>query len=233
MPQKPKPKLRTKSRAKARKKGATISKIDKLEIGKSLGFPRTKTVMLKYVDHCRLNGSLGTILFNDYGANSVYDPDITGSGHQPFGLDQQFLFYNHAFVKSSAIKVRIPPKYIASGPNYEPFVVGIYLSDDSANYLDWRTIAETNRGTHLITSAQMNGQVQELIAKFDHKKFFNGRPNGANEFLNSDIAGPSETAIYKVYAQDARLSGNTVDITLEIEILYEVEFTEPKDLAGS
>lgn len=67
---------------------------------------------------------LSTIIYqtqNVFSGNSLYDPDVTGSGVQPYGFDQLCpVFYNNYNVKASKITVypSVAPSYVTSFPPY-------------------------------------------------------------------------------------------------------------------
>jgi len=71
------------------------------------GFRALKyTTKLNYYDAFQLStgaGSVGTYVFS---ANGLYDPNITGTGHQPMPFDQLMLSYEHYCVLKSRITVR-------------------------------------------------------------------------------------------------------------------------------
>jgi len=43
---------------------------------------------------------------NAFSLNSLYDPDITGVGHQPYGFDQMAALYSNYIVESASIQAR-------------------------------------------------------------------------------------------------------------------------------
>lgn len=57
----------------------------------SFPVPNMINVKLKYNDLFTYNGSVVDQVFN---MNSLFDPDRTGTGHQPYGFDQLANFYN-------------------------------------------------------------------------------------------------------------------------------------------
>lgn len=72
-------------------------------------FPNTKLVRHKYCDVVPLV-SLGAGLIQRYQwrANSTYDPDYTGVGHQPMFRDEMAAQYNYYTVLSARLIVTIP-----------------------------------------------------------------------------------------------------------------------------
>lgn len=80
---------------------------------KSLGaFPPRKTVALRYVDTVALNPGAGGTAVQVFRANSIYDPDYTGAGHQPMFYDNYANIYgrykvNYATITMIALSSKI------------------------------------------------------------------------------------------------------------------------------
>lgn len=75
------------------------------------GFPNTKTVALRYVTTQAINTSSSNTV-RVFRANSIFDPDFTGGGHQPMYRDQYALIYddyrvNYATITMVAINTHI------------------------------------------------------------------------------------------------------------------------------
>eukprot|EP01083_Nonionella_stella_P137797 419284_1 len=51
------------------------------------GPPMSDTQILRYVDQVTITPVAGTVGFHTFRANSIYDPDYTGVGHQPLNHD--------------------------------------------------------------------------------------------------------------------------------------------------
>lgn len=58
-------------------------------------FPARSMKRMRYSTSFGLSAAAGTVQTYVFSANGLFDPDITGTGHQPMGFDQMMLFYNH------------------------------------------------------------------------------------------------------------------------------------------
>lgn len=68
--------------------------------------PQSITVKLIYQDTMLLAlANTNIFAFQELRANSLYDIDLTGTGHQPTGFDQYSLLFNNYQVKASKISV--------------------------------------------------------------------------------------------------------------------------------
>lgn len=61
---------------------------------------------LRYHDNVSLVISGGAVSSYVFSANSLFDPNTTGTGHQPMGYDQAMLFHNHYLVEKARCIVR-------------------------------------------------------------------------------------------------------------------------------
>lgn len=58
-------------------------------------FPATIRKRLRYADTFTLTSTAGVVTSYVLRANDLFDPDFTGTGHQPMGFDQLMLWFNH------------------------------------------------------------------------------------------------------------------------------------------
>lgn len=190
------------------------------------GFPKSRTVSMRYVQKNTLTSTVGTLGVNTYRANGPFDPDRTGTGHQPMGWDVWAGLYNHATVISSKISVKILTTHGQSS------ACGIYLNDDNVlPYASFEGFLEAKRGTSKMVTAQRNAV--GMSTTFNAKRFFNIADVKDNiDRIGSSIAGvPAEECFYNIYYQD--LNGLTNDATMVVTIDYIVTFAEPRDQAQS
>lgn len=102
-----------------------------LVIHKGLGFPvrfRTKMRYNELVSIASVGGSLSAYTFV---ANGLFDPNNTGTGHQPMYFDQAMLIYNHYKVIGSKINVKIAGPSNASTPTANTQIAVIVTDDNT------------------------------------------------------------------------------------------------------
>jgi len=66
-------------------------------------FPNSKTVALRYVDTISLNGGAGSSAVQVFRVNNIFDPDYTGTGHQPMYRDNYAALYSKYRVNYATI----------------------------------------------------------------------------------------------------------------------------------
>lgn len=97
---------------------------------------------MKYSTTISTDGS-GQYIFN---LNSLYDPDRTGFGHQPYGFDNLALLYNRYRVISCGWRIQMPS--ISAG---SPVLIAALPSNDaSMTFADSSVIQENPRAKYIL-----------------------------------------------------------------------------------
>lgn len=185
---------------------------------------------MRYVAYQEMSPPFGAIQVKRFRANSVFDPDQTGVGHQPLGFDEACLWYNHYRVLGAKIKVTVLNGSTVAANACT--VAGIYLSDDTTIPLTWEHLAELGRGVQRTLTTSNSGRASMTMG-FSTRKFFG--PNvDKGETSALVTTSPTEEAYFNVYAQ-AMDSATTLGVNLQfkVEIDYTVDFFEPKDIGQS
>lgn len=73
------------------------------------GFPQEMKVKLRYVDSFPLTSTTGGITSTTFRMNSLFDPDFTYTGHQPYGFDQWAALYTTYVVLGSKLTTTWSP----------------------------------------------------------------------------------------------------------------------------
>lgn len=198
-----------------------------------LGFPRKIMITHKYVDIASktVSGALGIYL---YKCNGMYDPDYTGTGHQPMYFDQMGALYDHYVVVGSRIRVTFLPYIGATGLGN--FRVGIFTAD--ANTIaptDFNAFAEQSTARWKTLSgfnSYATADQRTLTSRWSAKKFF-GKGVLANTDLQGTTSGdPTELSYYCIgVAPLSDISAEQVQFTVEID--YIAVWKEVKSIASS
>lgn len=153
-------------------------------------------VKLRYVGARGLNPTVGGVADNwTIKANGMFDPDLTGVGHQFLGFDQWMAFYNHFQVMGSKItavfQTQLSTSTLASA------WIAIGLDDDNTAISDMLAYFEQPGVTAKpLTSVYAKGY-ERITKKFSSKRFFFGK--GTDTVLRGTAsADPSEIAYYRV-----------------------------------
>lgn len=197
-----------------------------------VGFPRTTAVKLRYVSTISINPAAAQVGYYFFRANSCYDPDYSGVGHQPMNFDQWSALYNHYIVVGSKINVFFCGD---GGSSNVSLIYGCALTDDATVTTSPATIMENGTTKYRITTAAANyaqKRAPMMTQKFSCKKFFNiTNPLDNITRLGAPItADPTEQALYSLFV--GPLPDTAADIgatSLSVVIDYFVIFSEPKE----
>lgn len=228
--------------AKAKKRKPRARRVNRRRSLPSGGFPDKKAVRLKYVEFITLNptaaGSAVPII-NHFRANSLFDPNYSGVGHQPRGFDEHAALYDHYTVIGSKIKVTFESDvdHISSAGQY----CFLYLQDTTSAPGTLVDIMEGGVGKSKFNyrpRSTASGKSVVLKSNYSPYKLF-GIPKKDSIINNIALtpqcsANPSEDAIYTLGIMCNRTT--TTDppqLTARVEIEYIAIFSEKKPMQSS
>lgn len=147
----------------------------------SSGMPRTLSVRMKYCDAFPVNlPALGLLTVQQFRLNSIFDPDLTNIGHQPYYRDQLSAFYSTYKVLWCDVRVTITGEQGSNG------LMAIFRADEG-----------TGIPTNITLEGERTGGVRKISQRSDtlrfHQKYW------INNILGID---------YKQYASDDLLRTN-------------------------
>jgi hypothetical protein len=186
----------------------------------------------KYIESVQMNvgaaTGVGSYLFS---CNSLYDPNVTSTGHQPLYFDQMGYLYNHYVVIGSICKAKFIPATGASS-NVPIRCVGFINDNNSfASSSNINTLEEQSLATKRTTSPNNNRPVS-MTLKWSAKKYFGGSVMANTELQGTTAAGPAEQS-YFAFAALAVDGVTPIDMFLEVEIRYIAVWKELVDVGGS
>lgn len=189
-----------------------------------------KYVVLKYVDV--YSQSLATVTGSNQimNLNSIFDPDRTGTGHQPYGRDQLAAIYNRYRVLKTQWRITFHAElqgfYIVVVPTNGN------LSTPIVDILSYTAACETPRAT---IRAQGTGANAVVIRGQIDLNDLNGVTKV--EYLSDDrfqavmTSSPGELLLLNIGTYNP--SGSTVTVDFSVELEFFVDVHDPIVLAQS
>jgi len=197
-------------------------------------FPPTKRQPnLRYYDYAQqLTANAGFLASRFFIANGLFDPDISGTGHQPMGFDQMMLVYTTYHVIRATITV-------TALPEVNGCALGLYLSPDTTAITDPIRLIENGlmKIVHLGTSSDGGQRLGSISMSVDVPRYF-GRSRDVRAMLNDDnlggtaAANPFEGVYFGICAFCFYSSAQTI-IDYDVMLTYDAIFSEPRKLTVS
>lgn len=194
--------------------------------------PNSKLVKLRYVQSVSIDPTAGNSGTYTFSANSIYDPNKSNLGHQPYGHDTLETLYDRYTVVGS----RITAEFTSTTPSNVQSVVGIELSDNGASTvfpLTWLEQPKSNWST--IGRADGDKARAKLSRNFSMKQFF-GVKNTADvtQRLGADFGtDPTEQAYFHLKVAPLVATDDIPVTNILVTITYVVLCTELKVLGQS
>lgn len=160
--------------------------------------------------------------------NSLFDPDFSGIGHQPYGFDQLSPLYNRYRVISCSYVVSA----VDQAGQYITFAT--LPANEQVNTLSLSEMRENPRCQFVVQAPasamkQITGKVYlpSLVGRTKAQYMADDR----YQALVTD--NPAEAAILNVYVQRMDEGLNTLNVPLTVTLEYTVEFFDIKNFAQS
>lgn len=190
---------------------------------------RQLTTKLRYAEFINLEpGIAGIAGVQVVSANGLFDPDISGTGHQPTGFDQLMAFYNHYTVTGAKITATF-----SNTDDGNSSRVGIALLDSLSVLTDYRRYLESGNCSFSALAEKGGNDSVTLTNVASVRKFQSvSNPTDDNTLAGTVSANPAEGMFFHLFAAP----GNTADaLTVQVHYVveYQVTFHGPINLAVS
>ena len=220
---------------KAKSSSKVVTKMTIYRKPRDMDIFKPVTTKLVYTDTVLLS-STGSVAFttHTFRANSVFDPDWTGAGHQPTRFDQLAALYQRYEVLKSKIRVQFTTGQlqdtsttVALGPWHVGVVCSGQATPAGTGTDPGYTLAESPRSDH--------GALCESMVK-TCKTYWDRSLNGVvkhDDALTAAVgANPGSEGYYILWAFN---EGNVAatSVLAHVRIEYEVRFTRPVQVAVS
>lgn len=196
------------------------------------GFPMygRKKVTLSYSDYFSLSvGAVGAANHYVFSANGMFDPNITGAGHQPLGFDQLTnIFRRYTVINSQIRVVAVTPSGTANSCQF-----GVTLTRSNA-LLSRLQYIESHSSWDII-GGDTNGNMQPrtvMLSATPATFFGTSKPLSENDIAGSSSANPTQQLYFHVWCSDAA-NGSSGTVLFNVEIAYVAIFHDPEQMPSS
>lgn len=182
-------------------------------------FPAVAYARLRYSEVVSLNPSAGVPAVNLFRAGSIYDPNQSGAGHQPYGHDTYATIYNHYKVIRSVITMQ--PTQKLDG------MFGISLKDDTTVEGNYNTIREA-KGTRFAVMSSQGESVKVM-------QFYNANAIMKNTDATDANFGsnPADDVFFCAWSEAFSSTNEPSACNFLFTITYDVKMWELRDLGQS
>lgn len=219
------------SEERSLRRSASVKSARKAQLGRRIVpfLANKRTTQHVYGSQYSVSLTSGTSVMRVFRGNGMYDPDRTGTGHQPYGFDQLSALYKYYSVRASSIKVWYVTSSAGTGVlmNVTPDATAATTPTISAitemfEMFRGDPVFSTNTdGSHAIISKSESARTRDIMIG-DWKESSN---------LGTGAADPTNQWSWNVAVYNG--SGVTTAGNLFVRITYDVTWSEPQDFAQS
>lgn len=210
-----------------KRRSTKVNTVNRTMVRAGLGFPLKMAMTHKYFETIDMASTSGSTVTYSFHANSLFDPNYSGSGHQPLYYDNMAAIYNHYCVIGSKITVKLAG---ASTSNTSTSFA-LYLNDDVTATPTLSSLMEQSKSKYCVIPAGSNN-IYSCTLKWSAKKTFGGSILGNPSLSAATNANPLETSVFTIAGFPQNLT-STQTYNMQVMIEYIAVWTELKDVAGS
>lgn len=198
---------------------------------RQLHTPLPKKLLLKqkYYTYIDLNPGIVTPAFHFFRANSIYDPDQTGVGHQPRGFDQIMPMYTHfTVIKSKITLYPVTEATVTGGVMYAVTLQDNYTGLTAGAGEGGTNICEYPKVKFSPLPSTYTHPFKKLKISYTPKKFLSiSKPMSEDTLKGTQSTNPSEDVGFGCYCW-AESSGDPGSVRFIVYLEYVSVLTEPK-----
>lgn len=198
------------------------------------GVPKERWMRFRYCDEITIDPGAASIAAHYYRANSLFDPDLTGTGHQPMNFDQMILGYLHYTVYGAKIKIT---RVRSVTTQILPAYFGVFLdSNATLSYTTAPQIMESNEkhSKWLMTGGLEGGAfgMPSIELGCSVKKFMGVKDLSSPAYRTAFNANPTEDVNFCIWGASIA-DNNPGGIIVVVEIEYLCKLSERSFVAQS
>lgn len=191
-------------------------------------FPDKKVVKMPYHERVTISATSGVPGSYTFAANGLYDPNLTGAGHQPMTFDQFASFYKYYTVIGAKISAWFTPVTATS----EPLCCGIFLdpNNDGLPGTSLTHILEASGTKYRFGSLSDGRHVMKVNSNFSAKRDMSTTDPLDEPTLGAGFtANPSKLAIFRLFMGPLDESSTVSSVQINVRITYIVVLTRSVD----
>lgn len=189
-------------------------------------------VKMRYHESISINPVTGLAGYYIFRANSINDPNQTGTGHQPMSHDEWANFYAHYTVLGSKITAQFVSQ--DDTPTAGTALVGVGLQRTNSPIADLDQVIERRDARTKIMTSGNARQMVTVQNWFSAKKFFGYKDIGDSAETRTGFgSNPNDEAFFNIFVAPVDNSSDVASTVVSVTIDYIVQLTERKDLLKS
>lgn len=190
-----------------------------------IGIPRCLFCKLSFTARLTLSSNTVTVAAHQFRLNSTFDPDVTGTGTQPYGRDQVAGMYGHYIVNGATVKVTF-----ANGGTNGPTQCTIRATTDGTVPTDIDAESERINGKMVTVSP---GESKILTAYYPIAPLVGVSKSAyAGNIYNSSAVGNNPVKVCYLNVCTQNLVGSTDTLAI-VKIIYHCKFYDQSDVTPS
>lgn len=185
----------------------------------------------RYVTRISMDPGTGTAATHVFSCNGLYDPDITGTGHQPIGFDQIMGFYNHYTVIGAKMRATFVSQ--STSPISGSSLCAIAVKGDTTPVTDPETILEHGGANYKICTSGNASQKVVLTKSVSLSKFLGQKVLQEDNNAGTASANPLEGVYFHLINSGLLGTEDPLALNVLVQIDYIAVMHEPRWLPGS
>jgi len=170
---------------------------------------------LRYSEYITLNPGIGQTAYHQFSANGLYDPDVSGVGHQPRGFDQWMQLYSRYVVTKAKITVQAANDNNASASA----IFGVAVSTDQITSTDIRDFTEGRISTYAVVSKDAPRSISQT---FDLQAWKKGVKIMSDDVISgTQSSNPTEGYFFNIFVAAITNGTDLGTVPLFVTIEYE------------
>lgn len=185
---------------------------------------KTKSKFIYHEDFGIQSGVSGVPGSYVFSMNGLYDPNITGTGHQPRGWDQLMTLYDHAVVIYAKATL-----WCANEDATFPQQVTLSIHDGPVATLDKNAVMENRYIKSKVLAARGSGKSNGVlsIACNPNKFLARTKPLSDPHLKNSTSSNPTEQAYLHIHVAPMNFNADATNVYCKVRIEYTAVLLEP------